>query len=272
MASFSRPSAAPLPDNYFSGGRNITGPDGLAKYLNEMEVYLSAIAMGARFAKTSPGSSAFKVTIAPSPVVCFTAYLFPSNALATFNTEQEINLAVTGVGGQDGATVEANTFYYIYAVNNNNTLGFIASKNIPSLGPIGFTDKKLIGSVLTTPDGKGLEPWTQNGQNFILHGQKIADRAKSKSDADQTSISLELFVPVSAVEAVLNCRCKGAAASFSVAGSSERTPFDHCSDGEEKRIEIPVPATPKSVVRRINPEEHRFSVVTQVLGWVDGLI
>ena len=67
----------------------------------------------------------------------------------TTSTAITLNLATTGFNGLASGTLVANQLFFIYAVQQANVLGLVASTSGPSTGPTGFTAWKEVGRFRT---------------------------------------------------------------------------------------------------------------------------
>ena len=76
-----------------------------------------------------------------------------------------MDLTTTGSGGLDTGVLVLDTLYYVYAVNDSDSLGFVASTALPSVGPTGFTGWTEVGRFRTFAAGTDVAVVSYKGQD-----------------------------------------------------------------------------------------------------------
>jgi len=103
-----------------------------------------------------------------------------------------VDITVSGLGGGDGFTEAAGTWYYVWLAGNGNDVGALLSlsSTAPSV-PAGYDFKALLGAVLN--DGAGnLQRMFQTGGRVFIAEVQVFDAAGAVA---YTALSLASAVP-----------------------------------------------------------------------------
>jgi hypothetical protein len=144
-----------------------------------------------------------------------------------YNKKGTIWSAGQAQGGMDAGNVQANTWYYAWAIYNPSTAAadflFSTSATAPTM-PSGYAYKRRIGSI-QTQSGGAIRPFTQFG-NVVIYSTQVVDLNGVAIPTTATNYSLTIPPILCEVDGVLSAglSADGASLQISVRSVSQGHP------------------------------------------------
>jgi hypothetical protein len=187
----------------------------------------------------------------------------------------------TDDGMLDVGTVAINTIYYLFVVYNPTTKISkpLASTSLatPSL-PVGYTQKKYIGSLGKTNSSGNIRSLSQDNINNFRYKAPIVDRAGANMPTSPTSLTLS--VPINCIaKNTIYVAASGAASGYGLFCPKDATNLNASSTNYNMRL-----ATPGGSEQAYSFSEYTkvdsnsqvnidatsaFAVEVQTCGWID---
>ncbi|OHB77372.1 MAG: hypothetical protein A2Z34_11565 [Planctomycetes bacterium RBG_16_59_8] len=118
--------------------------------------------------------------------------------LESVNVSADITAA--GAGGLDAGSEAANTWYYVWAITNNDgttTNGMLSVSSTSPTMPSGYTKKRRVGAVRNNASSD-FPPFVQIG-NKVIYGGPASNNIIANGDATSyTNVSAASFIPPTA--------------------------------------------------------------------------
>lgn len=280
MTLTGRPTGAPLPANHFAGAANITGPDGLYAYLNQLETFLSGLAaVKEKVLLEYVDAASFRLSALPGQPTLIKR-IMQDRKFREVSTPLTYTFADLDTGSEAPAT-----FYYAYLIpdpSDDSQMVKKLSANAPSAGPTGSSNFSYVGAIYN--DGSSdLLSFTQLGTMTKLHGSRIAfsTSAPITPDGSPVSVSLAAYVPETAGQALLNIRVDAVSGGTGLVRlyidgfTTEQFDVVLAENGgtEQRAIEIVTPNVPKVVYRKIEESVGDLNLVEfKIQGWIDSYL
>jgi hypothetical protein len=130
--------------------------------------------------------------------------LLIGNTLYKLKSDLRCNLANNGAGGLDVGTIAANTPYYLYIVDNSDSLSLVASVRNPDTGPSGWKDWTYIGSCGSDDSVARINNFNSSG-GFYLTRQTLEEKSETASAGSYEAKTFNVM-PVTATKAYVQVR------------------------------------------------------------------